>query len=584
MSESVLWNEMGNLHMRLAAFEDAISSYGKAIELSPNFSQAYSNLGLAYYSKGKYEDAISLYRKSLDLSETSKEQSIAWKRLGDAYQKQGNYEGALAAYKKGDELDLDPESNLDKANLELDEETESDEISSAPRIESEYADIPDQPPTELPEELIEQVKYENATLSVSENIEAASTNAGSQDNKKTVTPPFLPDSLDDEIMPIETWPVKPGNPEVGLEKISQNLLSDEGEFHELNNWLQSLEANPTRVNTDFRNRGLDSIPAGLSAGIHTIINEPPNLSGKPIILHEAMTSISKSQFNTPSDAWISPKVSEQSSQRQNTASMKETSTQTVLELEPITRIELFKSWKLSDEHEQESNIWKNMIEVLERNQTSQIPPLEQVEQPVSFVVDDAPLNELFSEKRKICRELADGIENYRKITEVAQFNDKAWDTLGKLLKDAGEYQEAVAAFEKAISICPNKDLYYYHLGLVYAAQKRHEDAINSFQKVIELNPGYILAHCALAGSFRRLGREMEAEDHIKVALPRLQSETEYNRACFEAICGNTDQAIELLKLALEKKQTSPDWVCGDPDLDFIRDDPRFKELVGSSIQ
>ncbi len=163
---------------------------------------------------------------------------------------------------------------------------------------------------------------------------------------------------------------------------------------------------------------------------------------------------------------------------------------------------------------------------------------------------------------------------------MATQNDKAWDSLGKLLKDAGEFNEAVDAFQHAITICPGKDLYHYHLGLVFAAQKRHEDAIDAFKKVVEINPGYTLAHCALAGSYRRLGLETEANSHIKVALPRLDAETEYNRACFEAICGNTDQAIELLKLALEMKQTSPEWVRGDPDLDFIRDDPRFQALVG----
>ena len=77
-----------------------------------------------------------------------------------------------------------------------------------------------------------------------------------------------------------------------------------------------------------------------------------------------------------------------------------------------------------------------------------------------------------------------------------------------------------------------------------------------------------------------MGLEAEANEHIRVALPKLDAETEYNRACFEAICGNTDMAIELLQKALDLRQTSPEWVRGDPDLDFIRDDPRFQALVG----
>jgi len=252
-----------------------------------------------------------------------------------------------------------------------------------------------------------------------------------------------------------------------------------------------------------------------------------------------------------------------------------------MELEQTNRMELFKSWRLSEAPEHDPDIWKSMIETLEKGKTEEKPASNLLVQPAITKGETQPDEGVVVKKVCINRELMEGIENYRKIASMAPGNDKAWDTLGKLLKDAGEYGEAVSAFEHAIILCPQKDLYHYHLGLVYAAQKRHDDAIQSFLKVIDLNPGYTLAHCALAGSYRRLGKESEADKHIKVALPRLEAETEYNRACFEAICGNTDKSIELLKLALEKKQTSPDWVRGDPDLDFIRDDPRFKELVGA---
>ena len=58
-----------------------------------------------------------------------------------------------------------------------------------------------------------------------------------------------------------------------------------------------------------------------------------------------------------------------------------------------------------------------------------------------------------------------------------------------------------------------------------------------------------------------------------------ESENEYNRACLDAICGNYDQAIELLHVALENKQTYVDWVLNDPDLDPLRDDERFQQLI-----
>jgi Tfp pilus assembly protein PilF len=108
---------------------------------------------------------------------------------------------------------------------------------------------------------------------------------------------------------------------------------------------------------------------------------------------------------------------------------------------------------------------------------------------------------------------------------------------------------------------------------------QYNRAIQALQKVIELNPHYMLAHCALAGYYRRLGRETEAQEHMRIARPSMEHENEYNRACFESIGGNTDQAIALLEIALKQLQVQPSLVQSDPDLDFIRKDPRFKELL-----
>jgi hypothetical protein len=54
----------------------------------------------------------------------------------------------------------------------------------------------------------------------------------------------------------------------------------------------------------------------------------------------------------------------------------------------------------------------------------------------------------------------------------------------------------------------------------------------------------------------------------------------YNLACYEAIAGEADRAFEQLRIA---RELDPDaimkWLPEDSDLDPIRDDPRFEELV-----
>jgi tetratricopeptide (TPR) repeat protein len=179
-------------------------------------------------------------------------------------------------------------------------------------------------------------------------------------------------------------------------------------------------------------------------------------------------------------------------------------------------------------------------------------------------------------------ELEKDIAKFKRVVEINPGNAFAWDTLGGLYKAKERYAEAISAFEQAVVLCPDKSFYHYHLGLVYAAQKRYDEAIHAFESVIKLDPQYSLAHATLAGYYRKLDRESDAQNHIRIAQSLMRGENEYNRACFEAICGNVDQAIELLKVALDKKQTPLDWAKRDPDLDFIREDPRYLALVENS--
>jgi hypothetical protein len=57
-----------------------------------------------------------------------------------------------------------------------------------------------------------------------------------------------------------------------------------------------------------------------------------------------------------------------------------------------------------------------------------------------------------------------------------------------------------------------------------------------------------------------------------------KKEEEYEQVRFEAICGNTDQAVKLLKAALDKGSRTKKWLQQDPHFEDIRDIPNFKKL------
>ena len=178
------------------------------------------------------------------------------------------------------------------------------------------------------------------------------------------------------------------------------------------------------------------------------------------------------------------------------------------------------------------------------------------------------------------KEIEVGLARYKWVVQVNPNNAAAWDMLGNLYKSAGQYDDAILAYQQAVNVDPEKTIYLHHLALVYAAVRRDEDAIRTYQKVIQIEPEHGLAHAALGGYFRKMGLEDLAKQHIGKAMRIIyDSENEYNRACLEAISGNIDQALALLRIALDNKQTYVDWVVRDPDLDFIRKDPRFSKLI-----
>jgi hypothetical protein len=78
---------------------------------------------------------------------------------------------------------------------------------------------------------------------------------------------------------------------------------------------------------------------------------------------------------------------------------------------------------------------------------------------------------------------------------------------------------------------------------------------------------------------QKFGRETEAAEQLKIARELIAKESAYNRACFEAICGNTDETLALLKTALEKNESPLEWVERDPDFDSLRGDSRFAALI-----
>ena len=88
---------------------------------------------------------------------------------------------------------------------------------------------------------------------------------------------------------------------------------------------------------------------------------------------------------------------------------------------------------------------------------------------------------------------------------------------------------------------------------------------------------------AIADDLRRSDRVEEGREVLRKAREERPDSwaMAYNSGCWEALAGNPDEAIEHLRRAQElNAEGVRPYLEGDTDLDPLRDDPRFKELLG----
>lgn len=84
----------------------ALVDYGKAIEMKPDFAEAFLDRGFAHLNKKAIESAISDFSKAIELNPRS---AAAFAARGDAFEKKGDVQKAKADYQKALELDANIE-------------------------------------------------------------------------------------------------------------------------------------------------------------------------------------------------------------------------------------------------------------------------------------------------------------------------------------------------------------------------------------------------------------------------------------------------------------------------------------------
>ena len=155
-------------------------------------------------------------------------------------------------------------------------------------------------------------------------------------------------------------------------------------------------------------------------------------------------------------------------------------------------------------------------------------------------------------------------------------------TLGSTLSYARRHDEAIEQTRKVLEMDPSFIPGHWYLGKFYTVKAMYAEAIAEFQKALELpgdRPAFILGMIGIAHA---LGGNRE---NARRALADLQeiSKRRYvaplSVAFLHTALGDKERAFEWLEKAFEDRSRGMIFLKVDPQVDSLRSDPRFADLL-----
>lgn len=141
------------------------------------------------------------------------------------------------------------------------------------------------------------------------------------------------------------------------------------------------------------------------------------------------------------------------------------------------------------------------------------------------------------------------------------------NNMGSIYMADKEYKTAEKSYRKALKIDPTSALFHKNLGTALLAERKYAKGWDAYQQALALDP-QIFDH---SGS-------------IRIENPgTLQDRGAMNfymaKGCMRA--GQTAQAIEYLRLALNEGFTTPKKIIADAEFNSLRDVPAFQQMMAS---
>lgn len=209
---------------------------------------------------------------------------------------------------------------------------------------------------------------------------------------------------------------------------------------------------------------------------------------------------------------------------------------------------------------------------------------------------------------------ADAENEFRRALELNPDYAPAHTDYGWLLMSTGRTNEGIAESKLGQELDPLSLDTNVYLGLNFYYTRHYDAAVEQFKKTLDITDDFWFAHAYLGRAYEKLGRLPEAITELQKAkqlsggladtwsglgvayasqgdktrareiLERLKAQTDpyvppYSVAVLYTNLGENDHAFEYLQKAYDQGSFYMSVVKIDPELDLLRSDPRFSELL-----
>lgn len=174
----------------------------------------------------------------------------------------------------------------------------------------------------------------------------------------------------------------------------------------------------------------------------------------------------------------------------------------------------------------------------------------------------------------------EAVAEIKRAEELDPLSSVTATNAGYTLVFARRYDEAIAQLKRVLNLDPNYAYTLYTLGYALDGKGLHDEAVVEYRKSLALNDDPF-AKALLARSLAKSGKRGEAMKLVE----QLKSDSakryiaNYCLAIAYTALGEKEEALILLEKDIAERSSFVSYSAGEPALDDLRDDPRFKDLL-----